>query len=61
MTGIALGLIAAFVNSNVKTIVKAHGTAKGAWDALKALNDTGMVSRLIALEQQLSNLKMEEL
>ena len=44
----------------MKTIVKAHGTAKAAWDALNAQNDTGMASRLIVLEQQLSNLKMEE-
>ena len=31
----ALGLIAAHVNPNVKTIVKAHGTSQGAWVALK--------------------------
>ena len=56
----ALGLIAAHVNPNVKTIVKAHGIAKGAWDALKPQNDTGMASRLIVLEQQLTNRKMED-
>ena len=56
----ALMLIAAHVSPNMMAVVTAQATAKGAWDSLKTMYDTGLAARRALLEKQLSSLKKEK-
>lgn len=56
----ALMLIRAHVSPNLMSVVATQQTAKGAWDALKTMHDTGLAARRAVLEKQLSTLKKEK-
>lgn len=56
----AMTLIWAHVSPNLLSIVAVQQTAKGTWDALTTMHDTGLAARRMILEKDLSTLKKEK-